>query len=70
MKIFNHPDDLALLAVLDKEQMLVINFRSDPTVQQHIESIKAAFMNHPEVVGASASMTTPDAPPLNWYAHR
>lgn len=52
----------------DKEQMLVINFRSDPTVQQHIESIKAAFMNHPEVVGASASMTTPDTPPLNWYA--
>ncbi|NKB72427.1 MAG: FtsX-like permease family protein [Candidatus Latescibacteria bacterium] len=52
----------------DPEQILVIPFRGDPTLQQQYESIKTAFIGHPAVVQAAASSNTPDNQPVNLYA--
>ncbi len=52
----------------DEAQMLVVNFRGDPTVQQHYQRIKRAYLNHPAVIDATTSRTTPNVEPGNWYA--
>ncbi|CAN5171537.1 ABC transporter permease [soil metagenome] len=42
-----------------QEQMLVIDYGDDGPVKQKLETIKTEFLNHPDVIGVSASRAVP-----------